>query len=89
MADNQICLVSSFCFALFHERCTLNLKYIFPLGYLVKKNYLIQLQYPLKKVASQPTMSSTGFTTLKYQPLHFWRRKDSQLVMLLESFTVF
>lgn len=37
MADNQMCLVSLFCFALFNERCTLNLKYIFPLGYLVKK----------------------------------------------------
>ena len=73
-----MCLVSLFCFALFNERCTLNLKYIFSLGYLVKKKkekrkkiYLTQLQYLLKKLASQPTMSSTGFITLKFQPLHF------------------
>ena len=54
-----------------------------------KKIYLTQLQYLMKKLASQPTMSSTGFITLKFQPLHFWRCKDSQLLMLLKSFTVF
>lgn len=93
MADNKICLVSQLffllSFVLFNKWCTLNLKPIFPLGYLVKcysaasvswRNWLYNLQGVLRD--SSP-LSITILTLL-----NTWRSPITNFLKELQCFLI-